>query len=101
MKRGLLLIWGRYLSRATHSRVYGSYAALGVGPTSGEHVSMTPANRLDVPVEALVEGVWHPGFLEHRRRRGDTWEGFVRLTEAPGETRIGWFGYDELRTVDE
>lgn len=60
---------------------------------------MAPANRLDVPVEVHVDGQRLPGFLEHRRRRGETWEGFVRWSTAPGETRIGWFGYDDLRTV--
>ena len=47
-------------------------------------MNMTPEHRLDLPVQLLVNGCLHPGFLEHRRRRGGRWEGFVRWTEAPG-----------------
>lgn len=62
-------------------------------------MSMTPANRLDLPVEIRIGDQWHPGFLEHRRRRGNVWEGFVRWSESPGETRIGWYSYDDLRAM--
>lgn len=58
---------------------------------------MTPEHRLDVEVEVLVDGTWHPGFLEHRRPAGDQWEGFVRWSSAPGENRIGWYPYEQLR----
>lgn len=62
---------------------------------------MTPSSRLDVAVEVRTGDQWHPGFLEHRRHRGDNWEGFVRWTEGPGETRIGWFSYADLRTPSD
>jgi hypothetical protein len=43
-------------------------------------MSTTPSTRLEV--EVGVHGVSHPGPLEHRRTRGECWEGFVRSTEA-------------------
>lgn len=52
-------------------------------------MSMTPASRLDVAVLVRVDAHRHPGFLEHRRRAGDGWEGIVRWKQAPGMTRIG------------
>lgn len=58
---------------------------------------MTPEHRLDTPVEVLVDGTWWPGFLERRRQAGDSWEGFVRWSTAPGENRIGWHPYEQIR----
>lgn len=58
---------------------------------------MTPATRLDVDVEVLVNDTWWPGVLEHRRQAGDRWEGFVRWSTGPGETRIGWYDCEQLR----
>lgn len=60
-------------------------------------MSMTPENRLDIAVEVLVDGVWWPGWLEHRRQRDGVWEAWVRYTTGVGQTRVGWFGYDVLR----
>ena len=60
-------------------------------------MNMTPATRLDVEVEVLVHGRWWPGFLEHARRVDDGWEGFVRWTDGPGQTRIGWYDSALLR----
>ena len=56
-------------------------------------MSMTPANRLDLPVEVRIGDQWHPGFLEHRRRRGNVWEGFVRWSESPS--------YSDVRILDD
>lgn len=62
-------------------------------------MNMTPENRLDVAVEVLIDDHWHPGTLEHRRQRGEVWEGFVRWSTGPGETRIGWYPREQVRTV--
>lgn len=62
---------------------------------------MIPSERLDVEVEVLVDGTWHGGFLEHRRQTADgAWEGFVRWSAAPGENRIGWYPYEQLRQAE-
>lgn len=58
---------------------------------------MIPSERLDIDVAVQIDVAWWPGSLETRRQRGDTWEGFVRGSTAPGETRIGWYGYDVIR----
>ena len=60
---------------------------------------MLPSDRLDIDVEVLVDGTWWPGVLEHRRQDDDHWLGFVRWTQAPGENRIGWYPYEQLRQV--
>jgi hypothetical protein len=59
---------------------------------------LLPTERLWIDVEVRVGDQWHPGTLEHRRqtREGD-WEGFVRWSTGPGENRIGWFDYANLR----
>ena len=60
-------------------------------------MNMTPDTRLDVEVQVLVHGRWWPGFPEHARRVDDGWEGFVRWTDRPGQTRIGWHDSALLR----
>lgn len=63
------------------------------------HDVMTPETRLDIDVEVLVDDTWWPGVLEHRRQADDRWEGFVRWSTGPGENRIGWYDYEQLRPV--
>lgn len=59
---------------------------------------MLPTGRLWIDVEVRVEDQWHPGTLEHRRQAPDGgWQAFVRWSTGPGENRIGWFDYDQLR----
>ena len=60
-------------------------------------MSMTPATCLDVDVEILIDDTWWPGTLEHRRPAVDSWEGFVRWSTGPGQNRIGWYPYEQLR----
>lgn len=58
---------------------------------------MTPETRLDIPLQVLVDGVWHDGFLEHWRKRGDRWEGYIRWTTGVGAIFIRWIDQDEIR----
>ena len=61
---------------------------------------MLPTERLWIDVEVRVGDDWHAGTLEHRRQAHDgVWEGFVRWSTGPGENRIGWFDYKDLRPV--
>lgn len=60
---------------------------------------MTPTTRLDIFVQVRANGEWHEGFLEHWRRCGDRWEGFVRYTVGVGQTHIRWFDQDNLRPI--
>jgi hypothetical protein len=63
--------------------------------TSGR---MLPSERLDIEVEVYIDTTWWPGTLEHRRRgRDGGWEGYVRWSTGPGETRVGWFPYASLQ----
>jgi hypothetical protein len=60
-------------------------------------VDFVPGNRIDAPVLVQHEkDVWHPGFLEHWRRRGDRWEGFVRYTAGVGMQHIAWVDQDDI-----
>ena len=44
-----------------------------------------PETRLGIEVEVLAnEGRWWPGTLEHWRRRGDRWQGWVWYTTGVG-----------------
>lgn len=54
-------------------------------------MSMTPATRLDIEVEVLADQAqWWPGYLEHWRRSGDTWQGSSGT--PPGSLRHGLAG---------
>ena len=51
---------------------------------------MVPATRRDIDVQVLVDDTWYDGNLEHWRRDGDRWTGFVRWSRGPGMNHIGW-----------
>lgn len=61
---------------------------------------MTPETRLGHDVQVLVNDTWHEGTLEHwRQNRDGGWEGWVRWSTGPGETRIGWHDQDDIRSL--
>jgi hypothetical protein len=60
---------------------------------------MIPGTRLFIEVEVLDDqSKWWPGTVEHWRQRGNRWEAWVRYSTGVGETRIGWFDAEVLRT---
>lgn len=58
---------------------------------------MTPATRLDIPVEVLVDGSWWEGFLEHWRKLDDGWQGYVRWSQGTGAQYIRWIDAGDIR----
>jgi hypothetical protein len=53
---------------------------------------------LEAPeVQVLVDGTWHHGVAEARRREGDGWLWYVRWSPTPGENHLGWYNEDHLR----
>lgn len=70
---------------------------MGCSTVPGMTDRMTPMTRLGYDVEVLVGGAWWPGVLEHWRRRDNSWQGWVRWSTGPGETRIGWYNQDRIR----
>ena len=59
---------------------------------------MIPETRLGIDVEVLAdEGRWLPGTLEHWRREGDRWQGWVWYRTGVGETCTGWFDAGAVR----
>ena len=57
----------------------------------------------DVEVRLTYQGRVCVGFIDARRRRDGAWEAWVRFT-VPGvfpESRVGWFGYEELELLDQ
>ena len=60
---------------------------------------MVPVERLDIDVEVRHDGRWHAGVLEHWRRDGDRWRGFVRYSVGVGMTHIAWVDQGGIRQV--
>ena len=60
---------------------------------------MTPATRLDIPVEVRINGRWHEGFLEHWRKRTERWQGYCRWSESVGAQYIRWLDQDDIRRL--
>lgn len=59
---------------------------------------MMPTTRLGLDVEVYVDDRWWPGVLEHWRQTAEgRWEGWVRWSTGPSETRIGWYDQDRVR----